>query len=57
MSSSPGDLHNPGIEPKSLMSSALVVRFFTIEPGKHNLIKSLGKLCDSLLSLTWPFYR
>ena len=29
---SPGDLPNPGIEPKSLMSPALADGFFTTEP-------------------------
>ena len=34
---SPGDLHNPGIEPVSLVSLALAGRFFTtVPPGKHN---------------------
>ena len=28
----PGDLPNPGMEPKSLMSSALLGEFFTISP-------------------------
>ena len=34
----PGDLLNPGIEPKSLASPALAGRFFTtVPPGKHNI--------------------
>ena len=35
----PGDLPNPGIEPLSLASQALVGRFFTtVPPGKPGLI-------------------
>ena len=30
----PGDLPDPGIEPKSLVSSASVGGFFTIAPGR-----------------------
>ena len=33
--STPGDLPGPGIKPKSLMSPALAVRFFTTAPLKN----------------------
>ena len=41
----PRDLPNPGIEPMSLMSSALASRFLTTEPpGKPHILDTLGQI-------------
>ena len=44
----PGDLPNPGIEPASLMSSALAGGFFTAAAAAGKLLQSCPTLCDPM---------
>ena len=50
-----GNLPNPGIEPASLMSSALAGRFFTIVPHGKHLDYSDAKTIIRLLKLDPAF--
>ena len=52
----PGDLPNPGIEPRSLMSPALVGRFFTTSPTweAQNSSAAAAKSLQSCLTLCIP---
>ena len=45
--SSPGDLPNPGIEPKSPESPALAGRFFTTELSEKIDYSNMKYFCDS----------
>ena len=54
----PGDLHNPGIEPASLGSPALAGRFFTVAPpGKFKVKRSsLWYLLKSIFRIGLPWW-
>ena len=54
---SPGDFHDPGIEPKTLVSPALAGRFFTTAPpGKSHLMQNLISLIQLSSCLGCPIW-